>query len=382
LAQRGTNVRRRWLFGAIAVVVFLGIVLSSLSGFYIDLLWFREVHFSAVFWSVFWSKVVLGLIFGVAFFILLAANLVIVRRLTPRFRPFSPEQEVIERYRAAIDPYARYVIPGFAAVIALFVGIAASAQWQTFLLWRKSGGVLFGTTHDQVFHRDPAFYVFQLPFLKYIQGWLFAALVGVTVIVALAHYFTGGIRLQTVGEKVTPQVKVHLSVLLGLTLLVKAWGYYLGRYDLLVSGRGVVTGASYTDIHAQLPALSVLAIVAIVCAVLFLVNIRFKGWVLPVLGIGLLMLTSIVAGAIVPASVQQFRVKPQELQKETQFIERNIAATRYAYQIEVDPQSVVPSADLTATQVDENDATVSNIRLWRPSVLSQTYQALQRIQQY
>jgi uncharacterized protein len=383
LAQRGRTVRRRWLVLVIGVIVFLGIVLSALSGFYVDLLWFREVHFSGVFWSVFWSKVLLGVIFGVLFFVLLFVNLLIVRRLTPRFRPFSPEQELIERYRAALDPYVRYIIPAFAGIIALFVGIAAAAQWQTFLLWKSAGSVAFGSTfQDPVFGKDPAFYIFRLPFLKYVQGWLFSALVGVTILAAIGHYLTGGIRLQTVGEKVTAQVKVHLSVLLGLILVVKAYGYYLGRYDLLVSERGVVTGASYTDIHAQKPALYVLAIVALVCAVLFLVNIRFKGWILPALSVGLLMLISIVVGAIVPASVQQLRVKPQELQKEAPYIQRNIDSTRYAFGIGIQPEQTTPAADLTSGQVTSNDATISNIRLWRPSVLQQTYQALQRIQQY
>ena len=383
MAQPARAVRRRWLIIAIGVVVLIGILLSALSGFYVDLLWFREVHFSGVFWSVFWSKVVLGFLFGVLFFVLLTANLMIVRRLTPRFRPFSPEQEVIERYRAAIDPYARFVIPGFAAIIALFVGAAAAGQWQTFLLWKSAGGVAFGAAHlDPVFHKDPAFYIFRLPFLKYVQGWLFAALVGTTVLVAIAHYFTGGIRVQTVGEKVTPQVKVHLSVLLGVILLVKAWGYYLGKFDLLVSARGVVTGASYTDIHAQKPALAALVFIAVICAVLFLVNIRFRGWILPVLGIGLLLLTSVVVGAIVPGFVQKFRVGPQELQKEEPYIALNIQATRFAYGIDLNPVDASPAPDLTADQVTANDTTVSNIRLWRPSVLRQTYQALQRIQPY
>jgi len=383
VAQSARRVRRRWLIIAIGVVVGIGIVLSALSGFFVDLLWFREVHFSGVFWSIFWSKVLLGFLFGVLFFALLTANLLIVRRLTPRFRPFSPEQELIERYRAAIDPYAKFAIPGFAAIIALFVGVAAAAQWQTFLLWKSAGGVAFGAAHlDPVFHRDPAFYIFRLPFLKYVQGWLFAALVGITVLVAIAHYFTGGIRLQTVGEKVTPQVKVHLSVLLGVILLIKAWGYYLGKFDLLVSARGVVTGASYTDIHAQKPALAALVWIAVICAVLFLVNIRFRGWILPVLGIGLLLLTSVVVGAIVPGFVQKCRVAPQEVQKEGPYIARNIAATRFAYGIDVNPAAARPAPDLTADQVSANDTTITNIRLWRPSVLQQTYQALQRIQQY
>src|SRR5438093_11095636 len=127
-----SRARRLWLPLVIATVFVIGVILSALSGFFVDLLWFREVHFSGVFWSIFWSKVLLGSVFGVLFFALLTANLMIVRRLTPRFRPFSPEQELIERYRAAIDPYARLAIPGFAAIIALFVGFAAAAQWQTF----------------------------------------------------------------------------------------------------------------------------------------------------------------------------------------------------------------------------------------------------------
>src|SRR5439155_3562663 len=123
---------------------------------------------------------------------------------------------------------------------------------------------------DQVFHRDPSYYIFILPFQKFLQGWLFPALVGSTVIAAVAHYLTGGIGVQSPGEKVTPQVKAHLSVLLGVIVLVKAWGYYLGRFHLLTSSHGVVNGASYTDLKARLPALNVLMVIAVVCAILFL----------------------------------------------------------------------------------------------------------------
>jgi uncharacterized membrane protein (UPF0182 family) len=385
LAQSAGQVRRRWLLGAIAIVVFLGILLSSASGFYVDLLWFREVGFAGVFWSVYWSKVVLGVIFGTLFFLLLASNLFISRRLTPRFRPFSPEQEVMERYRLAFEPYARPLILAFSAVIALFVGIAASAQWQTFLLWKSAGPVRFGVEHlDPLFHRDPSFYIFILPFQKFVQGWLFSALVGVTVIAAIAHYLSGGIRLQTVGEKVTPQVKAHLSVLLGFIVLVKSWGYYLGQFDLLVSPRGVVTGASYTDVHAQLPALRLLTFIAIACAILFLVNIRFRGWALPGFGVGLLFLASVVVGAVAPAFVQKFRVAPQELQREATFIDRNIKATRFAYgldRIKVTQQPTVAD-EVTAAQLDDNKNTIDNIRLWRPEILREVYDQLQRIQPY
>src|SRR5205823_14081899 len=147
--------RRRWILVAIAAVIVLALILSALSGFYVDLLWFREVHFGGVFWTVYWSKVLLGTLAGALFFVLLVANLVIARRLTPRFRPFSPEQELMERYRAVIDPYARYLIPGLAAIISIFVGLAGSAQWQTFLLWRHAAAGNFPAAQiDPVFHRN------------------------------------------------------------------------------------------------------------------------------------------------------------------------------------------------------------------------------------
>jgi uncharacterized protein len=374
--------RRRWPWVVAGVIVLVALILSALSSFYVDILWFREVHFSGVFWSVFWSKVVLGLIFGALFFVLLFANLLVVGRLTPKFRVPTPEQEAIERYRVAFEPYLRWVVPGAAALISLFVGLAAAAQWKTFLLWRSVGPVTFGHA-DPLFHRDPSFYVFILPFQKFVQGWLFSALVGILVIVAVAHYLWGNIRTQGPGERVTPAVRAHLSVLLGLIFLVKAWGYYLGRFDLLLSPRGVVTGASFTDVHAQLPALRLLTIVAIACALLFFVNIRYRVWALPAIGFGLLLLISIVVGGIYPAAVQRFSVAPQELQKESPFIQRDITATRYAWGLSsINPARASPNQDISSAQVESNQTTIGNIRLWNPAILGQTYQALQRFQPY
>jgi hypothetical protein len=368
----------------VAIAALLLIGFSALSGFFVDLLWFREVGFTQVFWTILRTKIALGLIFGAAFFALLYANLLIVRLITPRFRALTPEQEIIERYRMAFEPYAWWLLPVFAAVIAVFVGFGVTTGWRTFLLWRNSSGVTFGT-QDPLFHRDVAFYVFSLPWLKFVQGWLFSSLVGVTFITAIAHYLWGGIRPQApaLGDKVTPQVKVHLSVLLGVIVLTKAWGYYLGTFDLLTSRRGVVMGASYTDVKAQLPALRILVFIAIACAVLFLVNIRMRGWALPVIAVGLLALASVTAGAAYPVFVQQFKVKPQELERERPYIIDNIAATRAAFGLDVigsEHPTVAP--EVTAQQIKQNTATISNIRLWRPDVLKENFESLERIRQY
>jgi uncharacterized protein len=376
--------RRRLLLIVGAVLAGLLLAFTALSGFFIDVLWFREVGFEQVFWTVIRTKVVLGLLFGILFFLLLYTNLWIVRRITPRYRPLTPEQEIVERYRLQFEPYARWILPAFAVVIAIFVGLGVTTQWRTFLLWRNSGGIEFGAA-EPLFDRDAGFYVFTLPWMRFVQGWLFSALVGVLIICALAHYLWGGIRPNApgIGEKVTPQVKAHLSVLLGLIMLTKAWGYYLGQFDLLQSSRGVVFGASYTDVNAQLPALRILIFIAIVCAVLFLVNIRLRGWALPVIAVGLLALVSILAGAGYPAFVQRFRVAPQELQREREFIEYNIEATRSAFGLDaITTTSRAVGPAVTADDVDGNEATIENIRLWRPEVLLQNYTSLQRFRSY
>lgn len=367
-----------------SVVVAL-LVLSVISGFLVDVLWFGEVGFSDTFWSLLSARGVLALAAAGVFFALLVVNLLVARRLSPSVRATFPAFDPIERYRAVFEPYATRILIIGAAVIALSVGIGASTEWRAFLLWRHSGGVTFGAT-DPLFGRDAAYYVFSLPWLRFVQSWLFSSLVGVTILTAVAHLLFGGIRPQApiLGEKLTPQVKAHLSVLLGLVVLIKAWGYVLGQHALVNSPRGVVSGASYTDVNAQLPALQLLAVVAVVCAVLFLVNIRLRGWALPVFAVGLLALVSVVAGAAYPAFVQRFRVAPQELQRESVYIEDNIAATREAFGLDAitSVDRTVDDAGVPADVIEREGATLASVRVWRPEVLLRGIQSLQRVRPY
>jgi hypothetical protein len=370
----------------VAGLVLLAILFTFMSQFYVDLLWYREVDFSSVFWTTLWTKLLLGLVFGLIFFALLIVNLLIVRRSSPTTRVLTPDQEVVERIRQTFQPYLRWIVPLGAGLLALTVGVGVSRQWQTYLLWKNSGGVTFGNP-EPLFHRDPAFYIFNLPWLRFLQGWLFSSLVGVTFLVAIAYFLWGGIRPQApggFGQKVDPAVRAHLSVLLGLIMLVKAWGYYLGRFDLLTSKRGVVEGASYTDVKAQLPALNLLAIVAVICAILFFVNIRVRVWALPIIAVGLLAIVSVLLGTAYPSFVQRFRVAPQEYQREQPYIEDNIAGTRTAFgldKIDYQPDRPVDPV-VTAKELRDNGPTISNIRLWRPPILGENFQSLQRIRQY
>jgi uncharacterized membrane protein (UPF0182 family) len=375
---------RRWPLVVIAAFILLFIAFTVMSGFYVDLLWFREVHLSSVFWTVLRTKGLLGVVFGLVFFGLLYVNLTIVRWLTPTTRILTPEQEAVDRVRQSLEPYLRWLIPLGSAALALIVGIGVAGKWQTFLLWRNGSGLSFGSV-EPLFHRDPAFYIFSLPWLRFLQGWLFSSLVGVTLIVGIAHFIWGGIQPQAraFADKVAPAVRAHLSVLLGLIMLAKAWGYYLGRFDLLTSPRGVVEGASYTDVKAQLPALNFLAIVAVICAVLFVVNIRVRLWSLPVIALGLLAVVSVLLGTAYPAFVQQFSVKPQELQRERPYIADNIAGTTRAFGLgDIDATQQAVSTNVASADLDANETTLSNIRLWRPRVLLENFQTLQQIRQY
>ena len=172
--------------------------------------------------------------------------------------------------------------------------------------------------------------MFQLPFLTAVVSWVFSALLVVTIVTTLAHYLNGGIRVQGALERVTPQVKAHLSVLLGVLALVKAGQYWLQRYELTFSTRGTVDGATYTDVNVQLKAIYLLMLISLFAFGLFIANIWRRGWVLPALAVGLWVFVALLAGEVVPAFVQRFRVQPSESSKEAPYIRHNIEATRSA----------------------------------------------------
>jgi uncharacterized membrane protein (UPF0182 family) len=380
------RVRRGWIIGAVVVIVVLLFSLRGLAGFYTDYLWFDSLGQGHTFTGLLAARVAPALVFTVVFFAIMLLNLVIADRLAPQYRSMGPEDELIARYQEVAGPYQGRIRVGISLFFALIAGIGVSSQWKQWELFTHS--VSFGVKDPQ-FHKDIGFYVFQLPFLKFISEWLFAGLVIVLLVTAVSHYLNGGIRFQTPFQRVTPQVKAHLSVILAVMALVKTAQYYLGRFELNLSTRGVVEGASYTDVHAHLPALNLLIFISIGAAALFIWNIRRRGWVLPVLAVGLWAFVSLVIGAIYPAAVQQFKVGPNEYQAEARYIDRNISATRAAFGLDkvesnaFDWQSFNQlSPTETQTVVASNLSTISNARLWDPNVIQNTYATLQSLQTY
>jgi uncharacterized membrane protein (UPF0182 family) len=363
-----------------AIIFVFALSIRGLAGFYTDYLWFGELHLTSVFSGVLRTKFLLGLVFTVGFFILLWANLAIADRIAPGFRPAGPEEELVERFHDVVGPHVRLLRTGIAALFALIAGPGAAGQWNSWIQFRNY--VPFHV-RDPQFHRDVGFYVFRLPFAKYLVDWAFASIVIILIVTAVAHYLNGGIRLQTPFQKVTPQVKAHLSVLLGVLALLKAAGYFLQQYELVFSTRGVVQGASYTDVKAQLPAIKLLIVIALAAFVLFLVNILRRGWVLPLIAVGLWAFVSIVVGAAYPAFIQNFRVNPTESTKERPYIQRNITATRAALNIaDTQVNDFRYSEDITSADLVDNAETIRNVRLWDPRVLTTTYRRLQEIRTF
>ena len=207
--------RRRPARGRIVLLLVVGAIflllisLRGIAGFYTDYLWFDELHLTSVWKSVLGVKFALGGLFTVLFFALLWANLAIAELLAPTFRPMGPEEQLIERYHEVVGQRAGLVRVAIAGVFALIAGPGASGQWSSWILFRNH--VPF-ESKDALFHKDIGFYVFQLPFAKFVVDWLFASLVIVAIITAVAHYLNGGIRFQTPMQKVTPQVKAEVCL--------------------------------------------------------------------------------------------------------------------------------------------------------------------------
>ena len=363
--------------GVLVVLIWLA---SGLARFWLDLLWFREVGKTQVFWGVLGVEIGLGLLTGLGTALIVGGNLWVAQRIAVPSRPLVVEESGAEHLRRALLPYLRVFRIAVVAALGLLVGLHGASQWRTYMLWRNQ--LPFGD-RDAQFGRDIGFYVFSLPLQRAVFGWLLFTLLATTLLVVAEHWLLGGIQPAAKGNRVAPHVHAHLAILLGCIVLLKAWSYRLDQLSLVFSPRGVVTGASYTDVHAQLPALRLLMLVAPVCAVLFFLNLRSRDFTLPVAGTLLLVLSSVLIGGLVPAFVQRFQVTPQELQREEPYIQRNIDATRKAFNLEGVRTNDFPAAeDLTPAEVRANTATVDNIRLWEADVLKTAIQNLQAIGQY
>jgi uncharacterized membrane protein (UPF0182 family) len=317
---------------------------------------------------------------GLATSLVITSNIYIAFRKRPLYVPLSVEADNLERYRAQIEPIRRLVLVGLALVLFYFGGTSASQLWDTWLLFRNA--TPFGVTDPQ-FGLDISFFAFKLPMYQAFIAWGISTLIFAIIGSTIVHYLYGGIRPQVAQERTTIAARVQLSVLLGLVVLLKAVAYWFDRYALALKENRLITGLTYTDVNALLPAKAILAGIAVICSLLFFANIIRKSWLLPAAGTALLVISSVLIAGVYPAAIQQFQVKPSESSKEAPFIQRNIDATRDAFGLSaVEVKDFQATLNASAGQLSRNAATIANIRLMDPNVLSSTFRQLQQIKPY
>ena len=202
--------------------------------------------------------------------------------------------------------------------------------WREWLQFRNSTD--FGVTDPQ-FNLDISFFAFKLPMYQALIGWGISTLVLAALASAFVHYMYGGIRTDVQTDRTTVAARVQISILLGLIVLLKAVAYWFDRYALSLQEGRLITGLTFSDVNALLPAKAILSAIAVVCSLLFFANIIRRSWLLPAAGTALLVISSVLIAGVYPAAIQQFQVKPSESSKEAPYIQRNIDATRAAYDL-------------------------------------------------
>ena len=378
-----TNNEKRGLSFIVFVAIIGFSVARAIATFFTNYLWFDSVNLNSVWIKILLTKGALVGATSLLAFIFIFTNLRLAVRATPVMDIFESfeSQDPLSRFRAwTNERFLRYRLWGSIG-LSLFLGAGASQLWEQVLLFLNQQS--FGIT-DPVFQADVSRYVFGLPLYRLFVSWGFQLVIFTSLIIVLFFVATGALQLrQGRLPEVSSGAKAHLSVLLAFIAILKAFAYRLDSMELLYSPRGKVFGASYTDVIAHLPALNLLILISLFGAVLLLVNIKRRGWLLPATAISLWLAVSIIVGGLVPAAIQRFRVVPDELNKELPYVENHIHYTRLAYGLDsIEEKSFAASPNLSLNDISNNKQTVDNIRLWDPTVLAETYSQLQEIRAY
>ncbi|MCI0790389.1 MAG: UPF0182 family protein [Chloroflexi bacterium] len=369
--QLGTLVK----WGAVvAGVIALFALLTFLRSVYADLLWFDNLGFRGVFVKVITTRIVLFLIGAITFAAFAGVSLYFAYRFSdgPITLPISEDAIPL------IKRLTIWVSVGAAALGSVVLGAVLASRWEVFL--RFTNSVPFNRT-DPVFDKDLSFYVFTLPMLNFVQGWL----LGAVILIALgsAALYFARFSLRGVSFTFTPSLKVHLSIIAAMIMLIIAGGHWLDRWSLLLSEHGAIFGAAYADVNARMPAMLILTIVALGSAILMLVNAYMKGARLLVGALALWIVMSVVLGGVWPSLMQQLTVNPNEFVREQPYIQRNIAFTRQGFGLDSISEEFFPAEPVIDADIIRNNLqTINNIRLWDYRPLSSVYRQIQLIRPY
>jgi uncharacterized membrane protein (UPF0182 family) len=378
--RRSTDLpgRRRRITGRTVLItigaLFLFVVIfgRAAARFYVDYLWYASLGRGDVFWGQITAKLTLFGVFFVVFAVVAGLNLYISDRLAPRSFPANVHP-FVERFHEMFGRRLRVLRYGIAAFFGVLLALSSTSQWQNWLLFRHSRS--FGVSDPQ-FGVDVGFYMFELPFLAFVVDWLFIAVLVTLLLTAATHVLNGGVVFASPMPSVRNASKAHIAVLLAVLAALKAADYWVSRYDLTNTQRGFVQGATYAVVNAQMPAMLLLMLVAVLTSALFLSSIKTGSWRLPLLASGLWVVVALVGGLIYPALVQRLVVKPNQQAREAPFIERNVVATKAAFGIDdVEVQGVSFAAISSAVEVEADLAPLQDVRLLNPAEMRARFQA-------
>ncbi|MEO7015819.1 MAG: UPF0182 family protein [Leifsonia sp.] len=378
-AVRPPTRRRAAIWITLGAVVALVILFFVFAGLYADVLWYQQLGYLNVLTTQWFAA---GTMFFIGF-LGMALPLWVAIQLAYRLRPvYAKLNSQLDRYQQVIEPLRRLAMYGIPIVFGIFAGVSAGSRWQTVLMWIN--GTAYGKT-DAQFHLDIGFYLFALPFYRNLVGFA-SAVVIISLFATLATcYLYGSIRVSGREVRISRSARVQLAIIGAVYLLLQAVSIWLDRYATVTDSNvnDMINGAAYTDVNATIPGRTILAGSAVFVALLFLLTAFIGRWRFPVVGTALLIVTALVAGAIVPWVVQRFQVDPSQKTLETPYIQRGINATRDAYGlsgIQVTPYNAKTTAEQGALRQDAQ--TTAQIRIMDPAVVSPSFQQLQQFKQY
>jgi len=371
------------------ILLFLLISITAGARIYTDILWFKSLDYLHTFLVMFLTNTGIRLVIGVIFAVFIFINLNFTKKPLLDYININKNENVETLFGGDKNNLLKWLnskrltlIYSLASIVLGFLFSSISQNvWKIVLKYlnRTPFGMM-----DPIFSRDIGFYVFTLPFYNFIKEMSMVLVILTLIVVGIIYILVSGINsFKEMGVKLSTRAKSHAILLIAAFLFLKAWDYRLQMYDLLYSSRGVVFGASYTDVHANLLGLKILLFIAIAIGVILLSSLFRKNYKILVWGLGLWLLASFVFGSVYPGLVQRFQVEPNEIAKESKYINYNIDMTLKAYGLnKIKTTKFEVKNNLSLDDLDGNSETISNIRLWDSRPLLSTYSQLQELRQY
>ncbi|HHX77324.1 MAG TPA: COG1615 family transporter, partial [Firmicutes bacterium] len=367
----------------IAVIIIAALFLFlGLAGLYLDYLWFANLGYGSTYVTLITNRYILRFLAFFTFFLFLFANLFYARRTVIDMTNLALRQALMNTPVGNLISERKLAL--FFAVVSLFFSffITGNTGRHWFAARQFLAAKPFGIA-DPIFGKDAAFYVFSLPFLRFLYEYLFGMVFTATLLIAALYFFTSPPEYSWKKLNFLYKGRGQLSFLLAALFILKAWSYRLNSLGLVHSSRGVAAGASYTDIHAQLPANNILTVLALLCALVLLANIFIKKPRIIIFSVAGLTAASLLLGSLYPAVVQKLQVEPNEFTREEEYIRYNIDFTRKAFGLDNIALKDFPAANtLTAERLKNNREIINNIRLWDYRPLQDTFNQVQGIRPY